>query len=87
MRIRCESAVDRRPCRWRGRSAQAGWISIGRSEPRNSRCESEVSITFVKEEVVETPVDEAVAAVVAEPEVIKKGKVEAEPEAKDVKKK
>jgi large subunit ribosomal protein L25 len=46
-----------------------------------------VHITFVKEEVVETPVDEAVAAVVAEPEVIKKGKVEAEPEAKDVKKK
>ena len=43
-----------------------------------------VHITFVKEEVV-APV-EAVAAA-AEPEVIKKGKVEAEPEAKDAKKK
>ena len=46
-----------------------------------------VHITFVKEEVVETPVEEVVAAVAAEPEVIKKGKVEAEPEAKDAKKK
>ncbi len=46
-----------------------------------------VHITFVKEEVVATPVDETVAAVAAEPEVIKKGKVEAEPEVKDAKKK
>ena len=45
-----------------------------------------VHVTFVKEEVVATPVDEAVVAAVAEPEVIKKGKVEAEPEAKDAKK-
>jgi large subunit ribosomal protein L25 len=42
-----------------------------------------VHITFVKEEVVATPVEEVVAAV--EPEVIKKGKLEAEPEAKDTK--
>jgi len=46
-----------------------------------------VHITFVKEEVVAAPepVEGAVAA--AEPEVIKKGKVETEPEAKDAKKK
>jgi large subunit ribosomal protein L25 len=43
-----------------------------------------VHITFVKEEVV-APVEGAAAA--AEPEVIKKGKTEAEPEAKDAKKK
>lgn len=40
-----------------------------------------VHITFVKEEVVATPVDGAVAAV--EPEVIKKGKLDAEADAKD----
>jgi large subunit ribosomal protein L25 len=40
-----------------------------------------VHITFVKEEVVATPVEGAVAAV--EPEVIKKGKTDAEPEAKE----
>ena len=46
-----------------------------------------VHITYVKEEVVAAPepVEGAVAAV--EPEVIKKGKVETEPEAKDAKKK
>jgi large subunit ribosomal protein L25 len=44
-----------------------------------------VHITFVKEEVVATPVDETVAATTAEPEVIKKGKTEVEPDAKDVK--
>jgi large subunit ribosomal protein L25 len=44
-----------------------------------------VHITFVKEEVVATPVDETVAAVAAEPEVIKKGKVETEADAKDTK--
>jgi large subunit ribosomal protein L25 len=46
-----------------------------------------VHITFVKEEVVAAaePVEGAVAAV--EPEVIKKGKVETEAEAKDAKKK
>jgi large subunit ribosomal protein L25 len=44
-----------------------------------------VHITFVKEEVVAVP-DEAVVAAVAEPEVIKKGKVEVEPDAKDAKK-
>ncbi len=41
-----------------------------------------VHITFVKEEVVAAPVEGAVATT-AEPEVIKKGKVETEPEAKD----
>jgi len=45
-----------------------------------------VHITFVKEEVVAAPADGAVVAAVAEPEVIKKGKVDAEPEAKDAKK-
>ena len=45
-----------------------------------------VHITFVKEEVVATPADEAVVAAAIEPEVIKKGKLEAEPEAKDAKK-
>ncbi|MGA3126808.1 MAG: 50S ribosomal protein L25 [Candidatus Korobacteraceae bacterium] len=44
-----------------------------------------VHITFVKEEVVATPVDEIAAAVTTEPEVIKKGKAETEPEAKDTK--
>jgi len=44
-----------------------------------------VHITFVKEEVVAAPVE--VAATTAEPEVIKKGKVETEPETKDAKKK
>jgi len=46
-----------------------------------------VHITYVKEEVVAAaePVEGAAAA--AEPEVIKKGKVETEPEAKDAKKK
>jgi large subunit ribosomal protein L25 len=44
-----------------------------------------VHVTHVKEEVTETPV-EAVAPT-AEPEVIKKGKTEAEPEAKEAKKK
>jgi large subunit ribosomal protein L25 len=44
-----------------------------------------VHITFVKEEVAATPVEEAVTA--AEPEVIKKGKTEVEPETKDAKKK
>jgi len=45
-----------------------------------------VHITYVKEEVVAVaPVEGAVVA--AEPEVIKKGKVETEPEAKDAKKK
>jgi len=44
-----------------------------------------VHITFVKEEVVATPVDEIAAAVTAEPEVIKKGKTETEPDAKDAK--
>jgi large subunit ribosomal protein L25 len=42
-----------------------------------------VHITYVKEEVVAAPVEGAVAAV--EPEVIKKGKLETEPEAKDAK--
>lgn len=45
-----------------------------------------VHITFVKEEVAATPVEGA-AVTAAEPEVIKKGKVETEPEAKDTKKK
>jgi large subunit ribosomal protein L25 len=40
-----------------------------------------VHVTFVKEEVVATPVEGA--AITAEPEVIKKGKTEAEPDAKD----
>jgi large subunit ribosomal protein L25 len=40
-------------------------------------------ITFVKEEVVATPLDGAVAAI--EPEVIKKGKLDVEPDAKDAK--
>jgi large subunit ribosomal protein L25 len=44
-----------------------------------------VHITFVKEEVVAAPADETAAAVTAEPEVIKKGKVETEPDAKDAK--
>jgi hypothetical protein len=44
-----------------------------------------VHITYVKEEAVATPVEEAATA--AEPEVIKKGKTEVEPEAKDTKKK
>jgi large subunit ribosomal protein L25 len=44
-----------------------------------------VHITYVKEEAVAAPVEGAVPAV--EPEVIKKGKVETEPEAKDAKKK
>jgi large subunit ribosomal protein L25 len=42
-----------------------------------------VHITYVKEEVVATPVEGAVAT--AEPEVIKKGKTEAEADAKDAK--
>jgi large subunit ribosomal protein L25 len=42
-----------------------------------------VHITYVKEEVVAAPVEGAVAT--AEPEVIKKGKVEGEAEAKDTK--
>jgi large subunit ribosomal protein L25 len=42
-------------------------------------------ITFVKEEEVAAPVE--AVAVAVEPEVIKKGKVETEPEAKDAKKK
>jgi large subunit ribosomal protein L25 len=44
-----------------------------------------VHITFVKEEVVATPVDEIAATVTAEPEVIKKGKTETESDAKDAK--
>jgi large subunit ribosomal protein L25 len=44
-----------------------------------------VHITYVKEEVTATPGEEGAAT--AEPEVIKKGKTEAEPEAKDAKKK
>jgi large subunit ribosomal protein L25 len=44
-----------------------------------------VHITFVKEEVVATPVDEIAAAVTTEPEVIKKGKAETETDAKDAK--
>jgi large subunit ribosomal protein L25 len=44
-----------------------------------------VHITFVKEEAVAAPAEGVVAAV-AEPEVIKKGKVETEPDAKDAKK-
>jgi large subunit ribosomal protein L25 len=44
-----------------------------------------VHITYVKEEVAATPVDEVAAATTAEPEVIKKGKTEAEGEAKDAK--
>jgi large subunit ribosomal protein L25 len=40
-----------------------------------------VHITFVKEEVAATPAEETAGT--AEPEVIKKGKTEAEPEAKD----
>jgi large subunit ribosomal protein L25 len=44
-----------------------------------------VHITFVKEEVAATPVEETAGT--AEPEVIKKGKTEVEPEAKDAKKK
>jgi large subunit ribosomal protein L25 len=44
-----------------------------------------VHITYVKEEVVATPLDETVAAATAEPEVIKKGKTDVEPDAKDAK--
>jgi large subunit ribosomal protein L25 len=44
-----------------------------------------VHITFVKEEVVATPVDEIAATLTAEPEVIKKGKTETESDAKDAK--
>lgn len=49
-----------------------------------------VHITFVKEEVVAAPVEGAVVATPAEPEVIKKGKTDVEPEApaaKETKKK
>ena len=46
-----------------------------------------VHITFVKEEVVAAPEPVEGAVATAEPEVIKKGKVETETEAKDAKKK
>jgi large subunit ribosomal protein L25 len=44
-----------------------------------------VHITYVKEEVVATPLDETVVATTAEPEVIKKGKTDVEADTKDTK--
>jgi large subunit ribosomal protein L25 len=44
-----------------------------------------VHVTFVKEEAAPVPEEGVAVVAAAEPEVIKKGKVEAEPEAKDAK--